>query len=111
MTYTTFSEIKSYEYDKTEVIDLPASKDDTRKGYITRFTFDNDWQLSIANHTAVNGGDADLFSVALMNSDGKIFTSPEDPTSRWTDVKENLTYNEVEALIEEIQTYDDCYFI
>ena len=46
-----------------------------------------------------------------MNSDGKVFTSPNDPTSRWQDIKENLTYNEVEALIEEIQTYDDCYFI
>ena len=111
MTYTTFSEIKSYEYDKTEVIDLPASKDDTRKGYITRFTFDNDWQLSIANHTAVNGGDADLFSVALMNEDGKIFTSPEDPTSRWTEVKENLTWYQVRELITEVQNYNDCYFI
>ena len=109
--YNIFQEIKSYEYDKTEVIDLPASKDDNRKGYITRFTFDNDWQVSIANHTEVNGGDPDLFSVALMNSDGKVFTSPSDPTSRWTDVKENLTWDQVRQLIDEVQNYDDCYFI
>lgn len=111
MNYTTFSEVKSYEYDKTEVITLPASKDDTRKGYITRFTFDNDWQISIANHTAVNGGDADLFSVALMNEDGKIFTNPEDPTSTWRETKEHLTWDQVRELVTEVQNYDDCYFI
>ena len=111
MNYTTFSEVKSYEYDKTEVITLPASKDDTRKGYITRFTFDNDWQLSIANHTAVNGGDADLFSVALMNEHGKIFTNSDDPTSKWREVKEHLTWDQVRELVTEVQHYDDCYFI
>ena len=96
---------------KEEYITLPTSPEDNRHGAIKRFHFDNDWVASVAQHTGVNGGDMDLFSVALMNSDGKVFTSPNDPTSRWQDIKENLTYDEVEQLIEEIKFYDDCYFI
>ena len=96
---------------KEEYITLPTSSEDNRHGAIKRFHFDNDWVASVAQHTGVNGGDMELFSVALMNSDGKVFTSPNDPTSRWQDIKENLTYDEVEQLIEEIKFYDDCYFI
>ena len=92
---------------KEEYITLPTSSEDNRHGAIKRYHFDNDWVASIAQHTGVNGGDMELFSVALMNSDGKVFTSPNDPTSRWQDIKENLTYSEVETLIEILESYND----
>ena len=43
--------------------------------------------------------------MALTDDGGDVITSPNDPTSKWQDVKGYLTESEVDALLLEIFDY------
>jgi len=90
---------------QTETLILPQSAHDTRIGTITKYKFQNGYGASVACHTESYGGDEGLYEVALINDEGDIITSPNDPSSKWQDVKGHLTEEEVDALLLEIFDY------
>ena len=90
---------------QTETLILPTSAQDNRVGIIKKIQFDNGYGASVACHTESYGGDEGLFEMALTDDDGDIITSPNDPTSKWQDVKGYLTESEVDALLLEIFDY------
>ena len=89
----------------TKTLILPQSAQDDRIGTIKKYQFDNGYGASVACHTGSYGGDEGLFEVALTDDEGNIITSPNDPTSKWQDVKGYLTESEVDALLLEIFDY------
>ena len=90
---------------QTETLILPTSPQDDRVGTIKKYQFENGYGASVACHTGSYGGDEGLFEVALTDDEGNIITSPNDPTSKWQDVKGYLTESEVDALLLEIFDY------
>jgi len=89
----------------TKTLILPQSAQDDRIGTIKKYQFDNGYGASVACHTGSYGGDEGLFEVALTDDGGDVITSPNDPTSKWQDVKGYLTESEVDALLLEIFDY------
>ena len=89
----------------TKTLILPDSPQDNRIGTIKKYQFDNGYGASVACHTGSYGGDEGLFEMALTDDEGNVITSPNDPTSRWQDVKGYLTESEVDALLLEIFDY------
>ena len=89
----------------TKTLTLPQSAQDDRIGTIKKYQFDNGYGASVACHTGSYGGDEGLFEVALTDDNGDVITSPNDPTSKWQDVKGYLTESEVDALLLEIFDY------
>jgi len=89
----------------TKTLILPQSAQDDRIGTIKKYQFDNGYGASVACHTGSYGGDEGLFEVALTDDSGDVITSPNDPTSKWQDVKGYLTESEVDALLLEIFDY------
>jgi len=89
----------------TKTLILPDNAQDNRIGTIKKYQFENGYGASVACHTGSYGGDEGLFEVALTDDEGNIITSPNDPTSKWQDVKGYLTESEVDALLLEIFDY------
>ena len=89
----------------TKTLILPQSAQDDRIGTIKKYQFENGYGASVACHTGSYGGDEGLFEMALTDDEGNIITSPNDPTSKWQDVKGYLTESEVDALLLEIFDY------
>ena len=89
----------------TKTLILPQSAQDSRIGTIKKYIFDNGYGASVACHTHSYGGDEGLYEVALTDDGGDVITSPNDPTSKWQDVKGYLTESEVDALLLEIFDY------
>ena len=89
----------------TKTLTLPQSAQDDRIGTIKKYQFENGYGASVACHTGSYGGDEGLFELALTDDEGNIITSPNDPTSKWQDVKGYLTESEVDALLLEIFDY------
>ena len=87
---------------QTQTLILPQSAQDDRVGTIKKYQFENGYGASVACHTGSYGGDEGLFEVALTDDNGDVITSPNDPTSKWQDVKGYLTESEVDALLLEI---------
>ena len=90
---------------QTQTITRPTCSQDDRVGVIKKIQFDNGYGASVACHTGSYGGDEGLFEVALTDDGGDVITSPNDPTSKWQDVKGYLTESEVDALLLEIFDY------
>ena len=90
---------------QTQTITLPTCTQDDRVGIIKKIQFDNGYGASVACHTESYGGDEGLYEVALIDEEGDIITSPNDPSSNWQDVKGHLTEEEVDALLLEIFDY------
>jgi len=90
---------------QTETLILPQSAHDTRIGTITKYKFQNGYGASVACHTESYGGDEGLYEIALIDDEGDIITSPNDPSSNWQDVKGFLTEGEVEVYLTEIAEY------
>ena len=90
---------------QTQTLILPQSAQDNRIGTIKKYQFENGYGASVACHTGSYGGDEGLFEVALTDDNGDVITSPNDPTSKWQDVKGYLTESEVDALLLEIFDY------
>ena len=90
---------------QTQTLILPQSAQDNRIGTIKKYQFENGYGASVACHTHSYGGDEGLFEVALTDDSGDVITSPNDPTSKWQDVKGYLTESEVDALLLEIFDY------
>jgi len=90
---------------QTQTLILPQSAQDDRVGTIKKYQFENGYGASVACHTGSYGGDEGLFEVALTDDNGDVITSPNDPTSKWQDVKGYLTESEVDALLLEIFDY------
>ena len=89
----------------TKTLILPQSAHDTRIGTITKYNFKNGYGASVACHTESYGGDEGLYEIALIDEEGDIITSPNDPSSNWQDVKGFLTKGEVEVYLTEIAEY------
>tara|TARA_B100000579_G_scaffold85605_1_gene66918 strand:- start:34 stop:309 length:276 start_codon:yes stop_codon:yes gene_type:complete len=89
----------------TKTLILPQSAHDTRIGTITKYNFKNGYGASVACHTESYGGDEGLYEIALIDEEGDIITSPNDPSSNWQDVKGFLTEGEVEVYLTEIAEY------
>ena len=90
---------------QTETLILPTSPQDDRVGIIKKIQFDNGYGASVACHTGSYGGDEGLYEMALTDDEGNVILSPNDPTSKWQDVKGYLTESEVDALLLEIFDY------
>ena len=89
----------------TKTLILPQSAQDDRIGTIKKYQFDNGYGASVACHTESYGGDEGLYEIALIDEEGDIITSPNDPSSNWQDVKGFLTEGEVEVYLTEIAEY------
>ena len=89
----------------TKTLILPDNAQDNRIGTIKKYQFENGYGASVACHTHSYGGDEGLYELALTDDEGNIITSPNDPTSKWQDVKGYLTESEVDALLLEIFDY------
>ena len=90
---------------QTQTLILPQSAQDNRIGTITKYQFENGYGASVACHTGSYGGDEGLYEIALIDDEGDIITSPNDPSSTWQDVKGFLTGGEVEVYLTEIAQY------
>ena len=90
---------------QTETLILPTSAQDDRVGTIKKYIFENGYGASVACHTGSYGGDEGLYEMALTDDEGNVILSPNDPTSKWQDVKGYLTESEVDALLLEIIDY------
>ena len=90
---------------QTQTLILPTSPQDDRVGIIKKIQFDNGYGASVACHTGSYGGDEGLYEMALTDDEGNVILSPNDPTSKWQDVKGYLTESEVDALLLEIFDY------
>ena len=89
----------------TKTLILPDSPQDNRVGTIKKYQFEHGYGASVACHTHSYGGDEGLYELALTDDEGHIITSPNDPTSKWQDLKGYLTESEVDALLLEIFDY------
>ena len=90
---------------QTQTLILPQSAQDNRIGTIKKYQFENGYGASVACHTGSYGGDEGLYEIALIDDEGDIITSPNDPSSTWQDVKGFLTGGEVEVYLTEIAQY------
>ena len=90
---------------QTQTLILPQSAQDNRIGTIKKYQFENGYGASVACHTGSYGGDEGLYEIALIDDEGDIITSPNDPSSTWQDVKGFLTGGEVEVYLTEISEY------